>query len=91
MKKILDQIMILCCMAASLFCFGSCSDDLDIQQEYPFTVEAMPVADKIAGGQTVEIRLEITEEGNYTGTIYTLRNFQTDGDEFMTLEDGTIL
>ena len=45
MKKILDQIMILCCMAASLFCFGSCSDDLDIQQEYPFTVEAMPVAD----------------------------------------------
>lgn len=50
MKKILDQIMILCCMAASLFCFTSCSDDLDIQQEYPFTVVAMPVADKIAGG-----------------------------------------
>lgn len=65
MKKILDQIMILCCMAASLFCFGSCSDDLDIQQEYPFTVEAMPVADKIVSGQTVEIRLEITEEGNF--------------------------
>ena len=55
MKKILDQIMILCSMAAALFCFISCSDDLDIQQEYPFTVEAMPVADKIAGGQTVEI------------------------------------
>lgn len=65
MKKILDQIMILCCMAAALFCFTFCSDDLDIQQEYPFTVEAMPVADKIAGGQTVEIRLEITEEGNF--------------------------
>ena len=47
MKKILDQIMILCCMAAALFCFTFCSDDLDIQQEYPFTVEAMPVADKI--------------------------------------------
>ena len=45
MKKILDQIMILCCMAAALFCFTFCSDDLDIQQEYPFTVEAMPVAD----------------------------------------------
>ena len=66
MKKILDQIMILCCMAASLFCFTSCSDDLDIQQEYPFTVEAMPVADRIVSGQTVEIRLEITEED---GTI----------------------
>ncbi len=79
MKKILDLIMILCCMAASLFCFTSCSDDLDIQQEYPFTVEAMPVADKIAGGQTVEIRLEITEEGNFSGTLYTLRYFQPDG------------
>lgn len=51
MKKILDLIMILCCMAASLFCFTSCSDDLDIQQEYPFTVEAMPVADKIVSGR----------------------------------------
>ena len=66
MKKILDQIMILCCMAASLFCFGSCSDDLDIQQEYPFTVEAMPVADKIVSGQTVEIRLEIFRNALYS-------------------------
>ena len=55
MKKILDLIMILCCMAASLFCFTSCSDDLDIQQEYPFTVEAMPVADKIVSGEPVEL------------------------------------
>lgn len=91
MKKILDQIMILCCMAVSLFCFGSCSDDLDIQQEYPFTVEAMPVADKIAGGQTVEIRLEITEEGNFSGTLYTLRYFQPDGNGLLKLEDGTVL
>ena len=91
MKKILDQIMILCCMAASLFCFGSCSDDLDIQQEYPFTVEAMPVADKIVSGQTVEIRLEITEEGNFSGTLYTLRYFQPDGNGLLKLEDGTVL
>ena len=69
-------MMILCCMAASFFCFGSCSDDLNIQQEYPFTVEAMPVADKIASGQTVEIRLEINEEGSFSGTLYTLRYFQ---------------
>ena len=91
MKKILDQIMILCCMAASLFCFGSCSDDLDIQQEYPFTVEAMPVADKIAGGQTVEIRLEIKAEGNFSGTVYTLRYFQPDGKGSLKMEDGTVL
>lgn len=91
MKKILDQIMILCSMAAALFCFISCSDDLDIQQEYPFTVEAMPVADKIVSGQTVEIRLEITEEGNFSGTLYTLRYFQPDGNGLLKLEDGTVL
>ena len=78
-------------MAASLFCFGSCSDDLDIQQEYPFTVEAMPVADKIAGGQTVEIRLEITEEGNFSGTLYTLRYFQPDGKGSLRMDDGMVL
>ena len=51
----------------------------------------MPVADKIAGGQTVEIRLEITEEGNFSGTLYTLRYFQPDGMDCRKLEDGTVL
>ena len=84
-------MMTLCCIAASFFCFISCSDDLDIQQEYPFTVEAMPIADKIAGGQTVEIRLEINEEGSFFGTLYTLRYFQPDGNGILKMEDGTVL
>lgn len=91
MKKVFLFMIILCCMSAAIFCFGSCSDDLDIQQEYPFTVEAMPVADKIANGQTVEIRLEISEEGNFSGTLYTLRYFQPDGDGQLKMEDGTVL
>ena len=90
-RRILDFMMTACCMAASLFCFGSCSDDLDIQQEYPFTVEAMPVADKIVSGQTVEIRLEIKPEGNFSGTVYTLRYFQPDGKGSLKMEDGTVL
>ena len=28
----------------------SCSDDLDVQQSYPFTVEVMPYGDKITKG-----------------------------------------
>ena len=91
MKKILDLMMILCCIAASFFGFGSGSDDLHIQKEYPFTVDAMPVADKIAGGQTVEIRLEINEEGSFSGTLYTLRYFQPDGNGILKMEDGTVL
>ena len=40
---------------AILFTLTSCSDDLDVQQSYPFTVEVMPHADKIVKGQTVEL------------------------------------
>ncbi|GAE84891.1 DUF3872 domain-containing protein [Bacteroides reticulotermitis] len=91
MKKILDFTMIFCCMAVSFFCFASCSSDLDVQQEYAFTVEALPVADKIAGNETVEIRLDIKEEGHFTGTVYTLRYFQPDGTGIVCLSDGTVL
>lgn len=91
MRKIFDCTMILCCLAAAFFCFTSCNGDLDIQQEYPFTIEAMPVADKIVNGETVEIRLEIKEEGTFAGTLYTLRYFQPDGSGSLKMEDGTVL
>lgn len=78
-RKILDCMMAACCLATSLFCLVSCDGGLDVRQEYPFTVEAMPVADGIANGETVEIRLEIRPEGNFAGTVYTLRYFQPDG------------
>ncbi len=44
---------------ALVFTLSSCSDDLDVQQSYPFTVEVMPFAEKIVKGQTVELRFEI--------------------------------
>lgn len=91
MKKILDSMMIFCCMAVSFLCLGSCSSDLDIQQEYAFTVEALPVADKIVNNETVEIRLDIKEEGSFTGTVYTLRYFQPSGAGILKLADGTVL
>lgn len=69
----------------------SCSDDLDVQQSYPFTVEVMPYADKITQGQTVELRFEIKPEGNYTNTLYTIRYFQYDGEGTLKLVDGPVL
>ena len=48
-------------------------------------------SDKIAGGETVEIRLEIKAEGNFSGTVYTLRYFQPDGKGSLKMEDGTVL
>ena len=69
----------------------SCSDDLDVQQSYPFTVEVMPYGDKIKQGETLELRFEIKPEGNYANTLYTIRYFQYDGEGTLKLVDGPVL
>lgn len=76
---------------ALVFTLASCSDDLDVQQSYPFTVEVMPYGDKIAKGQTIELRFEIKPEGNYANTLYTIRYFQYDGEGTLKLVDGPVL
>ena len=65
-------------MATVLFvglmgCFlASCDDELDIQQSYPFTVETMPVSNKVTRGQTVEIRCEMKKAGNKAKALDTM-------------------
>ena len=76
---------------ALVFSLTSCDDDLDVQQSYPFTVEVMPYADKIANGETVELRMTIVPEGNYTNTLYTIRYFQYEGKGELKLVDGPTL
>lgn len=90
-RKIVDFMTLVCCMVVSCLSLASCGSELDVQQEYPFTVESMPVVGKIADGETVEIRLEIKAEGNFSGTVYTLRYFQPDGKGSLKMEDGTVL
>lgn len=85
-------LMALVSLAIAAVCgLASCSDDLDVQQSYPFTVEVMPFTDKIVKGQTVELRFEIVPEGNYTNTLYTIRYFQYDGEGSLRLVDGPAL
>lgn len=75
---------------ASLF-MSSCSDDLDVQRLYPFTVEVISYSENIAKGQIVELRLEIKPEGNYASTLYTIRYFQYEGEGTLILVDGPVL
>ena len=85
-------LMALVSLAIAAVCgLASCSDDLDVQQSYPFTVEVMPFTDKIVKGQTVELRFEIVPEGSYTNTLYTIRYFQYDGEGSLRLVDGPVL
>lgn len=76
---------------AIVLALTSCSDDLDVQQSYPFKVEVMPYGDKIKQGETVELRFEIKPEGNYANTLYTIRYFQYDGEGTLKLVDGPVL
>ena len=81
-------------MATVLFmglmgCFlASCDDELDIQQSYPFTVETMPVPNKVTKGQTVEIRCEMKKEGNYANALYTIRYFLFEGEGTLKMDNG---
>ena len=90
MKKILSNILVCGYVLAALFCCVSCDGDLDVQQSYPFTVETMPVPNKVAKGQTVEIRCELKKEGDYTGTVYTIRYFQFEGAGSLKTENGIV-
>lgn len=78
-------------LLALVLALTSCSDDLDVQQSYPFTVDVMPYPDKIKAGETIELRMEIKPEGNYTNTMYTIRYFQYDGEGTLKLVDGPVL
>ena len=65
------KTLALCLFAAVSLTLVSCDDDMDIQQSYPFTVEIMPVPNKVTKGQTVEIRCELKKTGDYANTLYT--------------------
>ena len=41
------KALALCLFAAVSLTLISCDDDMDIQQSYPFTVETMPVPNKV--------------------------------------------
>lgn len=66
----------------------ACNDKLDIQQAYKFTIETMPVPSMIAKDETVEIRFQISREGEYKDTKYYIRYFQPQGKGVLKTSDG---
>lgn len=70
-------------LAAMLICsvvlFSCEKDELEIQNDFPFEVDVMPVPNEVTNGSTVEIRVTIQRNGNFSDTRYFLRYFQFDG------------
>ncbi|ATL48941.1 conjugal transfer protein TraQ [Chitinophaga caeni] len=78
----LGQQLLYCFVLVALLSviLASCrKKELDIQQNFPFEVEVMPVPSEIALGETAELRCTILPSGDYNGTRYTIRYFQYEG------------
>lgn len=89
MKRI-TKIMMLAAALTGLLLAG-CDQKPDIQRSYDFHIETLPVAGKLAKGQTAEIRCRLVREGRYAGAKYTYRYFQPDGKGTLRMEDGPAL
>lgn len=59
-----------------------CSDgsDLEVQQNFPFEVNVMPIPNEIANNNTVEIRVKLLKTGNFLHSKYFIRYFQFEGE-----------
>ncbi len=85
MKNVINKkILQLCTFSIAIFLISfvlnSCQNsDLEIQQNFPFEVQIMPVPRKIAEKETVEIRISLITSSNFNGTTYSLRYFQYEG------------
>ena len=65
---------------------SACNSQLDIQQQYPFTLSAMPVQKSIVIDETAEIRMKIIRERYFEDTEYYIRYYQPDGTGDLKLE-----
>lgn len=87
MRKIL--VNVLCTLSLAVMACA-CSDRLDIDGNYGFTVEHLPVQKKIVRGETAEIRLTLKREGRWDDAKYYMRYFQPDGKGSLASEKGLV-
>ena len=90
MKKVIPKMMFGVYIIGIILLLSACNSQLDIQQQYPFTLSAMPVQKSIVIDETVEIRMKLHREGYFEETEYYIRYFQVDGAGDLKLEDGTV-
>jgi hypothetical protein len=78
-KRGLAGMVAVLFLGLAVLLLSACSDEMEVQQSYPFKVENMPVPTRIVKGETVEIRCELKREGHFSDARYTIRYFQPDG------------
>ena len=69
----------------------ACNDDLDIKQNYLYSIEILPLPKSLKQGQPVALEFSIIREGYYTGTSYRIRYFQSEGEGTLKNDKGKTL
>ena len=76
MKNVLYIGMV---MLVSAWVLSSCNDDIDIRQDYDFSLSSWYLQKQIETGETVEIRFYLDREGDYEKAVYGLGYIQVEG------------
>jgi hypothetical protein len=87
--KIKQKFSGVCFALLCMMMLSACNDHPDLNPVYKYDLQTLPVPKKLAQGETAELRCTLVKEGEYTGTQYYLRWFQTDGHGTLKSEDGT--
>lgn len=81
MKHILFVIIM-----STVFC--SCSDHLDIKQDYNYSIQTLPFPKSLKNGETTALEFTIVREAIYEDASYSFRYFQSDGKGVLTDDTG---
>ena len=75
----------------AVLAFGSCNDDIDIRQDYDFSLSSWYLQEQIETGETVEIRFYLDREGDYEKAEYEIGYIQMEGKGEVTDSEGVRL
>ena len=90
-RKLLSLLGVMGALSLIGFCLPSCTPELDVRQDYSFSLSTLPVQKDIVKGAVAEIRCALSAEGDFKDTRYTIRYFQPDGKGELLLDNGTLL
>ena len=88
----MKNVLYICIGALfAVLAFSSCNDDIDIRQDYDFSLSSWYLQKQIETGETVEIRFYLDREGNYEKAEYEIGYIQVEGKGEVSDSEGTRL
>lgn len=76
----MKNVLYICIGALfTVLVFSSCNDEINIRQDYDFSLSSWYLQKQVATGETVEIRFYLDREGDYEKVEYEIGYIQMEG------------